>query len=668
MDSIFDSNVAYRSLTVDEILQMERQGCTAEDWSKVKVNPDFSAAYIHQSHFSGVNHLGSFNKYYTLKSGITRHSGIYRSTLHNTAIGNDCFISDIHGGIANYKIEKECFISNTDTIVVDSETSFGQGTEIVVLSETGGREIIIHDQLSSHEAYMQAMYRHDKKLNEKLRSIAYKRAEEVRRHYGFIESGSVITRCGILRNLYIHSFSKIEGATRLENGTICSTLESPCYIGDNVIAHDFIFQNGCKITDGAMLHRCYVGQACVIGHGYSASDSFFGCNCQAENGEACAIFAGPYTVTHHKSTLLIGGMFSFMNAGSGTNQSNHMYKLGPSHHGILERGCKTASGAHILWPAKVGPFSMIMGHYNCHADTGIFPFSYIIEQKNENYLIPGIALRNIGTLRDIHKWPKRDGRHPDTIQQDFITFDAYSPYTIGRMLKGVAILKDIDKSLDEDETITKWNGLSLKRKSITNGLDLYRMAINRFIGDKLLEKLNELSHLPIEQLYDAMKPSVPYCPNWIDLCGLQVPECEVERLEKDIKKEIITSAEQLSERFARISESYNDYVWAWVWQRLLLMYPNTTNENFISTVCFPIICQWESATYALNDRAIKDAQKEFSSDTCVGFGTDGDEETKIKDFIAVRGKLEENSFVKDIEQERERTKETAAKWIQKLTT
>ena len=42
--------------------------------------------------------------------------------------------------------------------------------------------------------------------------------------------------------------------------------------------------------------------------------------------------------------------------------------------------------------------------------------------------------------------------------------------------------------------------------------------------------------------------------------------------------------------------------------------------------------------------------------------------TKIKDFIAVRGKLEENSFVKDIEQERERTKETAAKWIQKLTT
>ena len=45
-------------------------------------------------------------------------------------------------------------------------------------------------------------------------------------------------------------------------------------------------------------------------------------------------------MTHHKSTLLIAGMFSFMNAGSGSNQSNHMYKLGPIHQGAMERGAK----------------------------------------------------------------------------------------------------------------------------------------------------------------------------------------------------------------------------------------------------------------------------------------------------------------------------------------
>ena len=76
-----------------------------------------------------------------------------------------------------------------------------------------------------------------------------------------------------------------------------------------------------------------------------------------ENGEACAIFAGPFTVSMHKSSLLIAGMYSFLNAGSGSNQSNHMYKLGPIHQGIVERGSKTTSDSYILWPARVGAFS-----------------------------------------------------------------------------------------------------------------------------------------------------------------------------------------------------------------------------------------------------------------------------------------------------------------------
>ena len=72
-----------------------------------------------------------------------------------------------------------------------------------------------------------------------------------------------------------------------------------------------------------------------------------------------------------------------MNAGSGSNQSNHMYKLGPIHQGIVERGGKTTSNSYILWPAQIGAFSLIMGrHYN-NADTSDMPFSYLIEDKNE---------------------------------------------------------------------------------------------------------------------------------------------------------------------------------------------------------------------------------------------------------------------------------------------
>ena len=46
---------------------------------------------------------------------------------------------------------------------------------------------------------------------------------------------------------------------------------------------------------------------------------------------------------------------------------------------------------------------------------------------------------------------------------------------------------------------------------------------------------------------------------------------------------------------------------------------------------------------------IEDAKKEFAATSQIGFGLDGEQETKQADFEAVRGKFEENSFILDIE-------------------
>ena len=161
---------------------------------------------------------------------------------------------------------------------------------------------------------------------------------------------------------------------------------------------------------GAILHNCFVGQAVRIEKQFSAENCLFFANCFASHGEACSVFAGPYTVTHHKSTLLIAGLFSFFNAGSGTNQSNHLYKLGPVHQGICERGCKTGSNAYLVWPARVGAFSTIIGSHYLHFDTSSMPFSYLLEENGRTILVPGTAIKSVGTVRDEHKWPQRDNR------------------------------------------------------------------------------------------------------------------------------------------------------------------------------------------------------------------------------------------------------------------
>lgn len=109
----------------------------------------------------------------------------------------------------------------------------------------------------------------------------------------------------------IGDYATIENSARLENGSVNSKREAPVFIGDSVIAQDFIVSSGAKIADAAKIIRCFIGQACQVTHNFSAHDSLLFSNCAFENGEACAIFAGPFTVSMHKSSLLIAGMYSF---------------------------------------------------------------------------------------------------------------------------------------------------------------------------------------------------------------------------------------------------------------------------------------------------------------------------------------------------------------------
>ena len=315
----------YRKLSEQEILQLQEHSCTAENWNDIEVAPYFTPDYVYYTRFSGKVKLGAFEGEFTLAGGMKKHAGLYHTTLHNVTVGNHCCIENVKNYIANYTIGDYVFIENVDIILVDGKSRFGNGVEVAVLNETGGREVMIHDRLSAHQAYIMALYRHRPVLIERMRTIIEKYADENASEMGTIGDYVTIVDSGYIKNVKIGDYCKIEGAGRLKNGSLNSNEEAPVHVGYGVICDDFIISSGSHVEDGTMLTRCFIGQACHLGHNYSASDSLFFSNCQEENGEACAIFAGPFTVTHHKSTLLIAGMFSFMNAGSGSNQSNHMY-------------------------------------------------------------------------------------------------------------------------------------------------------------------------------------------------------------------------------------------------------------------------------------------------------------------------------------------------------
>lgn len=637
----------YRKLTAQEIQQLKEHSCTAENWADIEVAPDFTPDYIYYTRFSGKVRLGVFEGEFTLAGGMKKHAGLYHTTLHNVTVGNHCCIENVKNYIANYIIGNHVFIENVDIILVDGKSRFGNGVEVAVLNETGGREVMIHDRLSAHQAYIMALYRHRPVLIERMKDIIEKYAEENASEMGTIGNHVTIVDSGYIKNVKIGDYCKIEGAGRLKNGSLNSNEHAPIHMGYGVVCDDFIISSGSHVEDGTMLTRCFIGQACHLGHNYSASDSLFFSNCQEENGEACAIFAGPFTVTHHKSTLLIAGMFSFMNAGSGSNQSNHMYKLGPIHQGAMERGAKTTSDSYILWPAKVGAFSLVMGRHVNHSDTSNLPFSYLIEQQNNSYLIPGVNLKSVGTIRDAQKWPRRDKRK-DPFKLDQINYNLLSPYTIQKMMKGCKILKDLRKVSGETSEMYSYQSTKIKNSSLNNGIGYYETAIHKFLGNSIIKRLEETKFQSNEEIRARLVPDTEIgLGEWVDISGLIAPKSEVEKLMTDIESGVLNTVDQIHDRFVEMHRNYYTYEWAWAYDKILSFY-HLQPESISAKDVITIVKQWQEAVVGLDKMVYADAKKEFTLSSMTGFGADGSREEKEQDFEQVRGTFESNPFVTEV--------------------
>ena len=627
----------FRRLTQNEIESLKEQMCSAADWNTIEVAQDFSPEHVRYARFSGNIRLGSFRKEFSLAGGMCKHSGIYYATLHNVTVGDDCCIENVKNYIANYTIGSGTFIENVDIILADGVSTFGNGVEVSVLNETGGCEVMMYDRLSAQLAYIMAFYRHRPSLLSKLRRMIDRYVDSVKSSVGTIGKDVVIADAGYIKNVRVGDCCKIEGAARLKNGSINSNSQAPVHIGIGVIGDDFIISSGSDVEDGVTFSRCFIGQACKLGHNYSASDSLFFSNCHGENGEACAIFAGPFTVTHHKSTLLIAGMFSFMNAGSGSNQSNHLYKLGPIHHGVMERGSKTASDSYILWPAKVGAFSLVMGRHVCHQDTTDLPFSYLIEQQSTSYIMPGANLKSVGTIRDAKKWPSRDKRKgPDKL--DCINFNLLSPYTVRKMLNAVNILKELRRVSGDTSDYYAYQSGRIKSSSLANGLKYYGYAIDKFFGNSLITRIMNAEFSTLDELRDAFVPRSEYGDGeWMDLAGMIAPCKAVDDILADVESGKTAELDVFNRRVAALHDEYYHYEWRWACKAMEEYYGLRLAELSASELS-KLIHRWRESVVTLDRLLYEDARKEFSLSGMPDFESDPFVRS-VKEHIEVKSSL-----------------------------
>lgn len=523
-----------RNLQWWEIQKLEKQGCTADAWKDVVIHPATDLTLIRNVEFLGINSIG------ILDSDKFPGCGLHNVTLENCTLADGVRIRNIGGGLKNVIVEKEAVIENTARIEFEPEANCGVGIHISVLDETGSRPVILYPGLSAQSATLMA--RMPQAGEDFLYPQAHARGDELKVPCSIGEK-AIVRDCGKLFNVSVGREVKIEGTVSLSNGAVINNAapgKCLAYIGAGVNADGFIIEDGI-VNSGSLLRNVYVGQGARLDKGFTAHDSLFFANSAMENGEACAILAGPYSVSMHKGTLLIGCQTSFMNAGSSTNQSNHMYKLGPVHWGVLERGVKTSSNSYLMLGANIGAFSLLMGQHKSHPDSTELPFSYLFgDAAGCTVVVPAMMLKSCGMMRDQLKWPKRDLRQKRKMPlHDRISFEVLNPFTVDRMLSALEIIATLIKLPAGDDHYLRYKGMKISRASLERAKKLYTLAIYKYLSNKLPG-----GSFPKEQ------PEPAFIDTWVDLAGQIMPR---RILEEALK------AESVSDREAIFDETFENY-------------------------------------------------------------------------------------------------------------
>jgi len=583
----------YSKINEKDISILKENGCWSQDWARVSVSEKFDPKRVRAVGFEGKIKIGALDGELTSSDGNTKKAEIYNVQLKDVTIGDNCSITNVNIRLANLIIGSGVTIENVGKIVCIGNSSFGNGFEIDVFNEAGGRELGITRKTSAQIAYLTVAYRDRKNLISKLKTMTSNYVNEVKSDRAIIKNNATILNCNKIINVFIGESAIIDGALSLKDGSIDSSKDAPTLVGDGVIAEHFIFQKGAKVTENAILRSTLIGEGSQAGKQLSSENSVLFANSEGFHSEICSVFAGPYSVTHHKSTLLIAGMFSFFNAGSGTNQSNHMYKLGPVHQGILERGCKTGSSSYLLWPSRVGPFTAIIGKHYAHFDSSDLPFSYINEKEGKSVITPAMNFFTTGTLRDGYKWLSRDRRKTEK-KLDLIIIDVLSPYSVQKVINGKNLLAQLKENAVKKQEYVIHNNIHIKRLLLKTGTRYYQLIIDKYFGDQLIKRFEKEKPVNLRDMLKYGSDVEATNAEWLDLSGLLCSKKRIDLLITEILNGKVNSLEKLQIELEKIYNLYYNDSWNW----FLLKYKelnncelaNETNENL-----FAFLDNWKNS-------------------------------------------------------------------------
>ena len=681
------NGIHYRNLTPSEIEMLVRNGNTSDNWNCILVSNAFNADLVKNCMFFGLVRIGKLEALYLSFHDIRLPVGLYNSTIISCDFGDNVVIDNVDY-MSHYIVGNEVIIVNVNELSVSDHSKFGNGIIkkgedesiriwLEICNENAGRSVIPFNGMLPGDAYLWSRYRDDDVLMRRFKEFTQEKFDNKRGYYGKIGDRTVIKNSKIIKDVWIGSDAYIKGANKLKNLTINSSQEENSQIGEGVELVNGIVGFGCRIFYGVKAVRFILASNSQLKYGARLINSFLGNNSTISCCEVLNSLIFPAHEQHHNNSFLCAALImgqSNMAAGA-TIGSNHNSR-GADGELIAARGFWPGLCVSLKHNSKFASFTLIAkSDYSFELNIPI-PFALVTNDISQDKLVVMPAywfMHNMYALaRNAAKYADRDKRQEriQLIEYDYLAPDSvneiFEALQLMQKFAGLAYVKRNRKKYSDKEILLTGEKLLEEKNDEVNKLQILAEGFENsrrkaelikvlpaygifkelitFYGVSQLVNFALGEKIDTWEIFSQALPQESKRNGWENVGSQLLPKTSVDTLIKQIHSEKINTWDEVHEFYKKNGELYKDQKLQHAFASLLeinKLTPKKFNKKLFKMFLDQAIATREWMTKAIYDSRAKDFHSDFRKMVY----------TSQKQMDKVLGKLDENSFIKQQEDE-----------------
>jgi hypothetical protein len=208
-----------------------------------------------------------------------------------------------------------------------------------------------------------------------------------------------------------------------------------------------------------------------------------------------------------------------------------------------------------------------------------------------------------------------------------------------------ALYEETPRDVDQ----VRYKGVIIKRLLLRRSARNYAGGIDAYLRGKILSRTAMARDAGDA---DALRRALAtgdglYSEEWTDVGGLLMGRVRLQRIESDIVGGDLATTAAVEDAFAVATAAYQADEWAWVHATWQSRHGQSLDDLGLSDLdeLQATHRKWH-ATFV--KKLLADAEKEYDPVARFGYGVDGDADMQSRDFEAVRGTFDTNSFVRQM--------------------